>query len=149
MIELQAKGIDHAIFGDIFLEDLKQYREDQLKKINMNAVFPVWKMDSLQLVNEFIDKGFKAIVVSVDARYLDKSFAGAALDSHFLANLPQNVDPCGENGEFHSFVYDGPIFKSRVAFTPGEKIYKEYPPHNVDSSDNEKPNGYWYCDLIC
>jgi len=147
MVEFQKKGINHAIFGDIFLEDLKQYRIEQLKRINMQAVFPVWKIDTMDMVLDFIAKGFKAIVVSIDARYLDNSFAGAQLDKHFLNNLPKNVDPCGENGEFHSFVYDGPIFKSPVTFTIGEKVYKEYE-HNTDANKSETTNGYWYCDLV-
>ncbi len=145
MIELKEKQIDHAIFGDIFLEDLKKWRQEQLAKVGMKAVFPLWKMDSHKLVNEFIDLGFKTIVVSVDTKYLDESYAGQVIDREFLKQLPSNVDPCGENGEFHSFVFDGPIFKKPVSFTVGEKLYKEYPSHG---KGKEECNGFWYCDLL-
>ncbi|HEY4785340.1 MAG TPA: diphthine--ammonia ligase [Bacteroidales bacterium] len=145
MKELKEKQIEHAIFGDIFLEDLKKWREEHLAKVGMKAVFPLWKNDSRKLVNEFIDLGFKTIVVSVDTKYLDESFAGRIIDRDFLKQLPTHVDPCGENGEFHSFVFDGPIFKKPVSFTIGEKLYKEYPSH---AKDNKEINGFWYCDLM-
>ena len=145
MLELKERQITHAVFGDIFLEDLKKWREDQLARLGFKGVFPLWKKNSKGLVNEFIDLGFKTIVVSVDTKYLDESFAGRVIDKEFLESLPAYVDPCGENGEFHTFVFDGPIFKKPVCFTVGEKLYKEYPSH--DGKENEK-NGFWYCDLL-
>jgi diphthamide synthase (EF-2-diphthine--ammonia ligase) len=117
----------------------------------MNAVFPLWKMNTKSLVTDFIKAGFKAVVVCVDERWLDKSFAGKIIDEKFIASLPANVDPCGENGEFHSFVYDGPIFKFPVKFNIGEVVYKRYKPDKESVSNEVKAsnaNGFWYCDLI-
>lgn len=145
MQELKARQITHAVFGDIFLEDLKEWRVNQLSKLGFEAVFPLWKKNSLRLVNEFIDLGFKTIVVSVDTKYLDESFVGQIIDKDFLRRLPNHVDPCGENGEFHSFVFDGPVFSKQVEFTIGEKLYKEYPSHGGNDSET---NGFWYCDLL-
>ncbi len=135
-----------SIFGDIFLEDLRAYREKQLAKKGFTAMFPLWKRDTKDVAREFIELGFKAIVVSVDGRYLDQSFAGRIYDQSFLNDLPENVDPCGENGEFHSFVFDGPIFKTPIPFKKGEVVYKEYKSHGKDNPDENI--GFWYCDLI-
>ena len=140
------KGINISIFGDIFLEDLRQYREKQLQKKGFTAIFPLWERDTKEIAKEFINLGFKAIVVSTDGRYLDKSFAGRIYDESFLNDLPDNVDPCGENGEFHSFVFDGPIFKNPVLFEKGEIVYKEYKSNSKENPDEKF--GFWYCDLI-
>ena len=140
--KLKSEGINHSIFGDIFLEDLKLYRENQLAKIGMEAVFPLWKRDSLTLVNEFIDLGYQTIVVCAKAGLED--FCGRIIDQSFLADLPSDVDPCGENGEFHTFVFDGPIFSKPIHFTLGEKIFKSYP----DPGDNNNETGLWFVDLI-
>ena len=140
------KGIKLSIFGDIFLEDLRMYRENQLKKLGFVAAFPLWKRDTKEIAKEFIDLGFKSIIVSIDSRYLDKSFAGRIYDESFLNDLPDNVDPCGENGEFHSFVFDGPIFKTPISFKKGEIVYKEYKSHSKENPDEKF--GFWYCDLI-
>jgi len=113
-------GTRSVIFGDIFLEDLKKYREEKLSELGMKAVFPIWKRDTASLAREFIYGGFKAIITCVDSDCLDKSFAGRIFDIDFLNKLPKHVDPCGENGEFHSFVFDGPIFKNRIAFKVGD-----------------------------
>ncbi|MDB5280994.1 MAG: ATP-binding protein, partial [Bacteroidota bacterium] len=120
------EGIEYSIFGDIFLEDLKKYREEQLEKVNMKAIFPIWKQPTNLLINEFIDLGFKAVIVCVNDKYLDRSFAGRVIDRAFVNDLPGNVDPCGENGEYHSFVFDGPIFTSPIEFSLGEVVYKKY-----------------------
>jgi uncharacterized protein (TIGR00290 family) len=142
--DLQQNGFVYAGFGDIFLEDLKRYREKQLSALGITAVFPLWKKDTKQLLPEFIDSGFKAIVVCINAELLDKSFAGRILDKHFLNDLPGNVDPCGEHGEFHTFCFKGPIFKNRIDFQVGEKVYREY-----KSPANEKSNiGFWFCDPV-
>ena len=126
--------VSSVVFGDIFLEDLRKYREDNLSKIGMKAVFPIWKRDTTDLAHEFIDLGFKAIITCVDSNVLDKAFVGRLYDQQFLSELPSTVDPCGENGEFHSFVYDGPIFQKRVPYTKGEIVFRD--------------GRFWYCDLI-
>lgn len=140
--KLKAEGITHSIFGDIFLEDLKVYRENQLTKIGMEAVFPLWKRDSLTLVKEFIDLGYKTIVVCAQDDLQD--FCGRVIDHSFLNDLPKHIDPCGENGEFHTFVFDGPIFNQPINFEVGELVYKTFPTPN----ENDEPSGYWYIDLI-
>lgn len=144
---LKDEGCTHAIFGDIFLEDLKIYREQKLATAGIKCVFPLWKIDTTQLVHEFIELGFKSIIVCVNEQYLDKSFCGRIIDKDFLNDLPKNVDPCGENGEFHSFVFDAPIFKKPVAFTKGEIVYKTYTAPKVDGT--LKPDyGFYFCDLL-
>lgn len=124
--ELKQGGFAHAIFGDIFLEDLRKYREDKLKEVGITPVFPLWKMDTRQLIHEFTGLGFQSIVVCVNEKYVDKSFCGRIIDEQFIEDLPASVDACGENGEFHTFVFDGPIFQKPIPFTKGEIVYKEY-----------------------
>ncbi|HEU4553339.1 MAG TPA: ATP-binding protein [Chitinophaga sp.] len=126
MAGMLQEGIQHAVFGDLFLEDLRQYREGQLALMGMTGVFPLWQQDSRQLLLQMIKAGFKAIVVCANARYLGADFAGRIIDEQFLADLPPGVDPCGENGEFHTFVFDGPLFTAPVAFTPGETVERTY-----------------------
>lgn len=142
---LKEKGATASAFGDIFLEDLRQYRENKLKQIGLKALFPLWKIPTSQLIHDFLKLGFKTMVVCVDERYLDKSFAGRILDEKFLNDLPTNVDPCGENGEFHTFVFDGPIFQYPVLFQKGDIIYRKYSSENTGSNLD---NGFWYCDLL-
>ncbi|MEL6822110.1 MAG: diphthine--ammonia ligase, partial [Calditrichota bacterium] len=110
--QLKADGCDYAAFGDIFLEDLKTYREKQLAPLGIRSIFPIWKKDTRQLIHEFVDLGFKAVVVCLNASLLDQSFLGREIDASFIKELPQNVDPCGENGEFHTFCYDAPYFQN-------------------------------------
>jgi uncharacterized protein (TIGR00290 family) len=129
-----AGGVLSVVFGDIFLEDVRKYREGILSKVGMKGIFPLWKRDTRQLARTFIDLGFKAVIIVVDSKVLGKEFVGREYDAQFLAALPANVDPCGENGEFHSFVYDGPIFSERVPFTKGEIVLRE--------------NRFYYCDLV-
>ena len=107
-------GVNSVVFGDIFLEDLKQHRENKLSTIGMTGVFPIWKKDTRKLAQKFIDSGFKAVITCVDSQVLDKKFVGREFDSQFLSELDDEIDPCGENGEFHSFVYDGPIFQNTI-----------------------------------
>jgi len=126
------EGIDTVAFGDIFLEDLKLYREKNLMQLGMQGLFPIWKRDSRELANSFIQLGFKAVVVCVDSKALDQSFVGKAIDRDFLRRLPAGVDPCGENGEFHSFVFDGPIFRGKVECAVGETVLRD---------------AFWFCDL--
>lgn len=142
---LKEKGINHSVFGDIFLEDLKRYREERLAAAGINCVFPIWKKDTKQLLDTFLDDGFKAIIVCVNETYLDKSFCGREIDKDFSRDLPSTVDPCGENGEFHTFVYDGPIFARPVPFEKGDIVYRTYPaPGNGD----QQQYGFYFCDLL-
>jgi uncharacterized protein (TIGR00290 family) len=149
---LHHQGFECAAFGDIFLEDLKKYREEQLATLNIRTVFPLWEKDTKQLLTEFIELGFKAILVCINAGLLDQSFVGRIIDEEFIKNLPPGIDPCGEYGEFHTFCFDGPIFKKPIRFEVGEKIYREYkkPESNANISDQpQKSNiGFWFCDLI-
>ncbi|WP_027138760.1 Dph6-related ATP pyrophosphatase [Gaetbulibacter saemankumensis] len=146
---LKDDGFTHSAFGDIFLEDLKDYRVKQLAKQNLEAVFPIWKKDTKALISEFLELGFKTVVVCANSKYFDENFVGTVIDEHFIDNLPKGVDPCGENGEFHTFCFDGPIFKNPIPYTIGEKVYREYDNPNTDNSvcKSEK-YGIWYCDLI-
>lgn len=123
---LKGGGCTHALFGDIFLEDLRRYREEKLQSANIHCAFPLWQVPTRQLIREFIEGGFKAIIVCINERYLDKSFCGRLIDESFLRDLPENVDPCGENGEYHSFVYEGPIFTCPIPFQKGEVVYRQY-----------------------
>jgi len=132
-----------SIFGDIFLDDLKEFREAKLAEMDLKGVFPLWKIDTTKIIEEFIALGFKAITVSVNANLLDKSFVGRIIDEQFIKDLPENVDVCGENGEFHTFVFDGPIFKKPIPFKVGEKVLKTYPSEKEDTWDSS----FWYCDL--
>lgn len=148
MTGIKAKGITHSIFGDIFLEDLKKYREEQLETIGMTAVFPLWKKNTIELIYEFLDLGFKTIVTCVNETYLDKSFAGRIIDQDFIKDLPGNVDPCGENGEFHTFTFDGPLFKNPIPFNIGERVKKTYPKPKTDEESEEGEYVFWFCDLV-
>jgi uncharacterized protein (TIGR00290 family) len=148
MNEIQSQGVTHSIFGDIFLEDLRKYREDQLQSIGMEAVFPLWKINTIDLIHEFLELGFKTIVTCVNETYLDKSFAGRIIDKNFIKDLPENVDPCGENGEFHTFTFDGPIFKNPIQFEIGETVKKTYPKPKSDDIEDNGEYVFWFCDLI-
>ena len=119
-----AQGVRTVVFGDIFLEDVRQYRETHLARIGMRGLFPLWKCDTQELVRRFLGAGFRAIAVCVDLKVLEASFAGRLLDEDFFRDLPPHVDPCGENGEFHSFVFDGPLFHQPVRFTRGEVVIR-------------------------
>ncbi len=127
------RGVRRVAFGDIFLEDLREYREKNLRQLEMEAIFPIWKRNTHELAREFVREGFRAIAVCVDPRVLDASFAGRELDASFFADLPPGVDACGENGEFHTFVFDGPIFKTPIACRVGEKVMRD---------------GFCFCDLL-
>jgi uncharacterized protein (TIGR00290 family) len=148
MSEIQARGVTHSIFGDIFLEDLRKYREEQLNKIGIQTVFPLWKRNTSDLINEFLSLGFKTIVTCVNGTYLDKSFAGRIIDQQFLDELPETVDPCGENGEFHTFTFDGPIFTNPVQFEIGETVKKTYPKPKTEAGEEDSEYIFWFCDLI-
>lgn len=125
LTEYKLKEVRDVAFGDIFLEDVRKYREDNLARLEMNAVFPLWRRNTRLLAGKFVELGFKAIITCVDTEQLDGQFAGRLFDTEFLAELPTGVDPCGENGEFHSFVFDGPIFTKQVGFEKGEAVLKD------------------------
>lgn len=141
---LAAEGVRYAVFGDIFLEDLRKYREERLEAAGMQGIFPLWKEDSTSLLRSFLQAGFRAVVTCVNAALLDKSFAGRVIDESFIRDLPAGVDPCGENGEFHSFVFDGPLFSSPVRYTAGDVIEKTY----AASSEGKWENRFYFCDLL-
>jgi uncharacterized protein (TIGR00290 family) len=130
----QARGASSVAFGDIFLEDVRQYREENLSRVGMKGLFPLWGRDASELANSFIGLGFKAVITCVDSNVLDRAFVGRDFDEQFLSELPPAVDPCGENGEFHSFVYDGPLFRSRILHKRGEIVLRD--------------SRFYYCDLI-
>jgi uncharacterized protein (TIGR00290 family) len=151
--KLVVEEFQATVFGDIFLEDLRSYRGQQLAPTGMHVHFPLWKRDTKELLHEFLDLGFRTIVVCAKASLLAKEFAGRIIDYDFIKDLPVEVDPCGENGEFHTFVFDGPNFKTPIEFSVGEIIYKEYAAPKVDSnvcgpSSQGSEMGFWYCDLL-
>jgi uncharacterized protein (TIGR00290 family) len=127
-------GVNCVAFGDIFLEDVRRYREEKLSKIAVMPMFPLWRKDTSLLASTFIKLGFKAVITCVDSNFLDKQFAGKNFDEQFLSHLPAAVDPCGENGEFHSFVYDGPTFRQKIPHTTGQVVLRE--------------NRFYYCDVL-
>jgi uncharacterized protein (TIGR00290 family) len=119
------KGVRKVAFGDIFLEDLRVYREKNLARMGMTALFPVWKRDTRELIRAFHSDKFRAIAVCIDSKVLDRSFAGRELDEAFFRDLPPQADPCGENGEFHTFVFDGPIFRTPIPVRTGEIVERD------------------------
>ncbi len=120
-----AKGVRTVAFGDIFLEDLRAWREKNLARIGMTALFPIWKRDTRELIRHFHASRFRSIAVCVDSKVLAPSFAGRELDESFFRDLPPQVDPCGENGEFHTFVFDGPIFRRPIPVRTGEVVQRD------------------------
>jgi uncharacterized protein (TIGR00290 family) len=150
LLGVQSKGIHHVIFGDIYLEDLRQYREKNLAKIGMEAVFPLWKMDTRELAKEFISQHFQAIVCCTNDAFLGKEWLGRRIDDVFLQELPNTVDPCGENGEYHTFCYEGSIFRNKIKFTMGDQVFKPLELLEDDHSQQQFPTskGFWYCDLL-
>jgi uncharacterized protein (TIGR00290 family) len=126
-------AVEAVAFGDLFLEDVRAYREERLAANGMRGLFPLWGRDTGVLAQEFIAAGFQAFIACLDPRALDASFAGRAYDEQLLADLPASVDPCGENGEFHTFVHAGPIFTEPIACDPGEVVERE---------------GFVFCDLV-
>ncbi len=123
--EAEAEGFEAVAFGDLFLEDVRRYRETMLAPTALSPVFPLWQEDTTALAQAMIAGGLRAFITCVDPKQLDPSFAGRAFDADFLADLPPGVDPCGENGEFHSFVWDGPMFDRPVPVVPGEIVERD------------------------
>jgi uncharacterized protein (TIGR00290 family) len=157
LLKYKALGAESVVFGDIFLEDLKRWREENLAKVGLKGLFPLWKIDTTQLIEEFITLGFGSVICCANDAYLDESFVGRKIDREFMSLLPKNVDPCGENGEYHSFAFEGPIFKKKLQIRVGEKVYRPveqtHPGSSVCSSPSDathaKPQtkGFWFCDL--
>ncbi len=128
-----AEGVRTVAFGDIFLQDLRAYREKNLARIGMTALFPIWTRDTRELIHSFQAARFRAIAACIDPKVLDRSFAGRELDDSFFRDLPAGVDPCGENGEFHTFVFDGPIFHNPIPIRSGKIVERD---------------SFIYCDLL-
>lgn len=126
--KLKSEGFTTAVFGDIFLEDLRAYRETQLQKVSLAADFPLWNTVPKALLTDFFRLGYKAVIVAVNASVLDKSYCGKELTPELIDSFPDGVDICGENGEYHTFVYDGPMFKTPVDFIIGETVKHAYKP---------------------
>ena len=153
----QARGVTACAFGDIFLEDLKRWREDNLAQVGLRGIFPIWKNDSRELIREFFALGFGTVICCANDAYLGEAAVGRNLDADFIAALPPGVDPCGENGEFHSFAFAGPVFRQPVKFKVGGKIYRPVeatPPSGSTNSSYVCPSGpretkgFWFCDLL-
>ncbi len=149
------QSISKIVYGDIFLEDLRKWRESQLEEVGFEAVFPLWKRDTSDLIDEFLDKGYQTTLCSVSDAYLTENHVGEIITKEFIESLPSDVDPCGENGEFHTFVTDGPIFQKPIQIERGEKVYRPILTSNKTCplGDNPKPkrktaNGFFYQDLL-
>jgi uncharacterized protein (TIGR00290 family) len=126
-------GIDHVAFADLFLEDVRAYREERLGWVGKHGLFPLWGRDTSELARQMVSSGFRAVVVCVDPRAFDPSFAGRDFDSEFLDDLPDGADPCGENGEFHTFVWDAPMYREPIACRTGEVVTRD---------------GFVFCDVL-
>jgi uncharacterized protein (TIGR00290 family) len=133
MLKAKKNGIHGVAFGDIALEDVKRYREENLAEVDMRAFFPNWGRDTHEMASNFVKQGFKAIVTCIDSHFLKREFVGRIIDEQFLKELPANVDPSGENGEFHSFVFEGPIFRRSIPIRCGEIVQRD---------------SFYFCDLI-
>ncbi len=125
LAEARTAGITHVVFGDLFLEDVRAYREQRLAGSGIEPVFPLWGRDTSRLAREMLGGGLHATLTCVDPRALDPSFAGRAFDAALLSDLPEGVDPCGERGEFHSFAWAGPMFSAPIAVTLGDVVTRE------------------------
>jgi uncharacterized protein (TIGR00290 family) len=147
--ECAAREIDGVVFGDIFLEDLRDFRMALLQLSKLSAFFPLWKVDSKMLLNDFIDLGFKTTICSADANFFSPPNLGL-LDPDFLDTVPSSVDPCGENGEFHTFVFDGPLFREHIAIAKGEIVKKTYSYQKKESNGEIKniESSFWFQDYF-
>jgi uncharacterized protein (TIGR00290 family) len=154
LLSHKSRGVTACAFGDIFLEDLRRWREENLAQVGLRGIFPIWKIDSGELIREFIALGFGSVICCANDAYLGEDAVGRNIDTEFIASLPAEVDPCGENGEFHSFAFAGPVFKQPVKFKVGEKVYRPVEiTHPGDSayvcpSGPRRTKGFWFCDLL-
>jgi uncharacterized protein (TIGR00290 family) len=148
----KSEGITHAIYGDIFLEDLKAYRDERLGEVGLTGIYPLWKRNTRQLIDEFLSLGFGTVIACTQANL--GHYVGKQITNELIDGLPNRVDACGENGEFHTFVFKGPIFKEPINYQTGEVVFKEFAAPKVDNDLNEanealaKVSGFWYIDLI-
>ncbi len=131
--QVVAQGITAVAFGDLFLADVRAYRERQLKDTGLEPLFPLWQAPTGELAHEMVRSGLRAKLVCVDPKKLAPEFAGRDFDEQLLSDLPAGVDPCGENGEFHSFVHAGPMFDRKIPVVPGECVQRD---------------GFWFCDVL-
>lgn len=136
-------GIEIIVFGDIFLEDLKAYRDGLMEKAGLEAIYPLWQQDTRQLIESFLDEGFKTAICAADAKFFSRETAGSTIDLKFIAQLPPEVDPCGERGEFHTFVYDGPLYQQAIGFERAEVVHKSY----SLGTGTDTSLGFWFADL--
>jgi uncharacterized protein (TIGR00290 family) len=146
-----SEGITHSIFGDIFLEDLKAYRDARLAEAGMVGIYPLWKRDTHELIKEFLSLGFGTVVACTQERL--EPIVGREITLDLINSLPADVDVCGENGEFHTFAFKGPIFKNEIKYQTGDKVFREYkapidPDDSCVSDPTKKLSGFWYCDLL-
>lgn len=121
----RAEGFTHVAFGDLFLEDVRQYREERMRGTGLDPVFPLWKMPTSELAQQMLTAGLGAVLTCVDPRHLDRRFAGRTYDAVLLSELPETVDPCGERGEFHTFCFAGPMFKQPIPIATGEIVERD------------------------
>ena len=151
LLKVKAENIDTVLYGDIFLEDLRAYREQKMAELNMHCVFPIWKTNTWWLINDFVEKDFKSIICCVNDGYLDESWAGRLIDKSFINELSPASDPCGENGEYHSFCFEGPIFRIAIPIKLGEKTYKPIlvkPGEHPTPVKAEDTKGFWFVDIL-
>jgi uncharacterized protein (TIGR00290 family) len=125
MERARAEGVTHMVFGDLFLEDIRKYREEKLGACGMTPLFPIWGLDTARLAAEMVEAGLRAYLTCVDPKQLDPKFAGRIFDARLLAELPAGVDPCGEKGEFHTFAYQGPVFRAPISARVGEVVERD------------------------
>jgi len=133
LVKYLERGVKEVAFGDLFLRDVRAYREDKLAQIGMKGAFPLWGKDTRELAKDFIESGFRAAVCCVDPRKLSGDYCGREYDAAFLRSIPDSVDPCGENGEFHTFVYAGPIFTKEIPIARGQTVLRD---------------GFYFTDLV-
>jgi uncharacterized protein (TIGR00290 family) len=151
----KARGVTACAFGDIFLEDLKRWREENLAKVGMRGIFPIWKIDTRELMREFFALDFSTVICCVNDAYLGEDAVGRNIDADFIDSLPADVDPCGENGEFHSFAFAGPIFQQPLRIKAGEKVYRPVEEKHPGATSDVCPlpgarrtRGFWFCELL-
>ena len=142
--------IDAVVFGDINLVDLRDYRENLLKPFRLEGIYPLWDLKTYNMIYDVVNAGFKTMVCSADGKFFNASALGKTIDETFIKTIPTGVDPCGENGEFHTFVYNGPIFKREVFFDKGEIVRREYEmkKRSDDGIEVQSTVPFWFIDLI-
>ena len=140
---LKKEGFEYVVSGDIFLEDLKKYREQFLERFDLKGLFPLWQKNTRKQIGDFNSAGFETLICCTNSKYLGEDWLGRKLDNKFLLNLPEDIDPCGENGEFHTFCFNGPIFQYPVSYLLGNKEYK---PLQIKTTEGEAEFGFWYLD---